>query len=95
MFANRGKCVCPPLPRLLGQFADGGGELLTCPICFNSCAAEYHVDNGRVITITGFAADPVTRGRMCPKGHYEGERRSFHKRTGLPYVGGAHQETLL
>ena len=27
---------CPPLPRLLGQFGDGGGELLTCPICFNA-----------------------------------------------------------
>ena len=27
---------CPPLERLFGQFADGGGELLVCPICFNS-----------------------------------------------------------
>ena len=27
---------CPPLARLFQQFADGGGELLTCPICFNS-----------------------------------------------------------
>jgi predicted peroxiredoxin len=27
---------CPPLPRLLGQYADGGGELLVCPICFSS-----------------------------------------------------------
>ena len=27
---------CPPLPKLLGQYADGGGELLVCPICFNS-----------------------------------------------------------
>ena len=25
---------CPPLARLFGQFADGGGELLVCPICF-------------------------------------------------------------
>jgi predicted peroxiredoxin len=24
---------CPPLPRLFTQFADGGGELLACPIC--------------------------------------------------------------
>ena len=24
---------CPPLPRLFQQFADGGGELLVCPIC--------------------------------------------------------------
>ena len=27
---------CPPLPRLLDQFAEGGGELLPCPICFNT-----------------------------------------------------------
>jgi predicted peroxiredoxin len=27
---------CPPLPTLLQQFADGGGELLPCPICFNT-----------------------------------------------------------
>jgi predicted peroxiredoxin len=26
---------CPPLSRLLEQFA-GGGELLVCPICFNA-----------------------------------------------------------
>ena len=24
---------CPPLSRLLEQFADGGGQLLVCPIC--------------------------------------------------------------
>ena len=27
---------CPPLSRLFRQFADGGGELLVCPICFNA-----------------------------------------------------------
>lgn len=27
---------CPPLGRLLGQYADGGGELLVCPICFTA-----------------------------------------------------------
>ena len=27
---------CPPLSRLFQQFADGGGELLVCPICFNA-----------------------------------------------------------
>lgn len=27
---------CPPLARLFQQFADNGGELLVCPICFNS-----------------------------------------------------------
>jgi predicted peroxiredoxin len=27
---------CPPLARLVQQYADGGGELLVCPICFKS-----------------------------------------------------------
>ena len=27
---------CPPLPRLVEQYADGGGELLVCPICFSA-----------------------------------------------------------
>jgi predicted peroxiredoxin len=27
---------CPPLATLFQQFADGGGELLVCPICFNT-----------------------------------------------------------
>ena len=27
---------CPPLPRLVQQYADGGGELLVCPICFGA-----------------------------------------------------------
>ena len=27
---------CPPLERLFEQFASNGGELLVCPICFNS-----------------------------------------------------------
>ncbi len=27
---------CPPLARLFEQYADRGGELLVCPICFNA-----------------------------------------------------------
>ena len=27
---------CPPIERLCKQYADNGGELLVCPICFNS-----------------------------------------------------------
>jgi predicted peroxiredoxin len=26
----------PPVERLFAQYAEGGGELLTCPICFNA-----------------------------------------------------------
>ena len=31
---------CPPLERLFQQFADGGGELLVCPICFSARKLE-------------------------------------------------------
>jgi len=27
---------CPPLAKLFEQYADGGGTLLVCPICFNA-----------------------------------------------------------
>ena len=36
---------CPPLGRLFQQFADGGGELLVCPICFNT----KKLDEGQLV----------------------------------------------
>jgi predicted peroxiredoxin len=36
---------CPPLPRLFEQFAEKGGELLTCPICVSSRG----VDDGNLV----------------------------------------------
>jgi predicted peroxiredoxin len=41
---------CPPLDRLFGQFADGGGELLVCPVCFNARSLDESklVANARV-----------------------------------------------
>ena len=41
---------CPPLERLFGQFADGGGELLVCPICFNARSLDESqlVANARI-----------------------------------------------
>lgn len=27
---------CPPVEKLFGQYAERGGELLVCPICFNA-----------------------------------------------------------
>jgi predicted peroxiredoxin len=27
---------CPPIPDLMARFESAGGELLTCPICFNA-----------------------------------------------------------
>ncbi len=31
---------CPPLPTLFQQYAEGGGELLVCPICFSARKLE-------------------------------------------------------
>jgi predicted peroxiredoxin len=45
---------CPPLSRLVQQYADGGGELLVCPICFNSRKLEESslVPNARLAGAT-------------------------------------------
>jgi predicted peroxiredoxin len=37
---------CPPLPRLVQQYVDGGGELLVCPICFSA----RKLDDGDLVT---------------------------------------------
>src|SRR5437762_3153771 len=41
---------CPPIERLFGQYADGGGELLVCPICLKARGLEGSelVANARV-----------------------------------------------
>jgi predicted peroxiredoxin len=45
---------CPPLSRLFQQFVEVGGELLVCPICFNSKKLEetHLVDNARLAGAT-------------------------------------------
>ncbi len=41
---------CPPLPTLFQQYAEGGGALLVCPICFSARKLEEHglVANARL-----------------------------------------------
>ena len=45
---------CPPLPRLLEQFAEDGGELLACPICFNArkLTEDGLAQNARIVGAT-------------------------------------------
>ena len=45
---------CPPLERLFEQFAQGGGELLVCPICANArkLDADTFVAHARVAGAT-------------------------------------------
>src|SRR5436309_3852207 len=44
----------PPLERLFGQYAEGGGELLVCPICFSARALDESalVGNARLAGAT-------------------------------------------
>ena len=45
---------CPPLARLFEQFAQGGGELLVCPICLTrrSSTRQHLVGNARLAGAT-------------------------------------------
>jgi predicted peroxiredoxin len=45
---------CPPLPRLFEQFAEGGGELLVCPVCVKARKLDEgaFVPNARVAGAT-------------------------------------------
>jgi predicted peroxiredoxin len=45
---------CPPLARLFEQYAEGGGELLVCPICFTARKLEESelVSNARLAGAT-------------------------------------------
>ena len=47
---------CPPLSRLFQQYADGGGELLVCPICFNTRELD---DSGLVANARLAGATPL------------------------------------
>ena len=47
---------CPPLPRLFEQFADGGGELLVCPICWRARKLE---ENAMVANVRLVGATPM------------------------------------
>lgn len=44
----------PPVSKLFGQFADGGGELYVCPICFSARALDEGalVDNAKLAGAT-------------------------------------------
>jgi predicted peroxiredoxin len=45
---------CPPLARLFSQFADGGGQLLVCPICASArkLGTDGFVANARLAGAT-------------------------------------------
>ncbi|MCC6477498.1 molybdopterin-dependent oxidoreductase [bacterium] len=60
------------------------GEVTTiptyCDICFWKCGAIAHVKNGKLWKVEGNPLDPLSRGRLCPRGtggvgaHYDPDR---------------------
>jgi anaerobic selenocysteine-containing dehydrogenase len=40
-----------------------------CPLCEAICGLEFRFDSGRLSAIRGDAADPFSRGHICPKGN--------------------------
>jgi anaerobic selenocysteine-containing dehydrogenase len=40
-----------------------------CPLCEAICGLELRFDDGRLAAIRGDAADPFSRGHICPKGN--------------------------
>ena len=40
----------------------------SCRACISNCGVIAHVKNGRVVKLEGDPADPMSQGRMCPKG---------------------------
>ena len=47
---------CPPLDRLFQQYADGGGTLLVCPICWNARKLD---DSAMVLNASLAGATPM------------------------------------
>lgn len=39
-----------------------------CPWCQTGCSMKVHVKDGRIVNIYGNPDDPVTGGKLCPKG---------------------------
>ena len=51
-----------------------------CNICFNTCSTTYHLKDGKLVRVTGNEADPLSKGKVCPKSQlslqlYNSERR--------------------
>ena len=72
---------CPPLSRLLQQYADGGGELLVCPICFTA----RKLDDSRLVGNARLA------GAHAPMGV---DRLGTSHRVQLLEAGGEHSDGL-
>jgi thiosulfate reductase / polysulfide reductase chain A len=74
----------PEWARALAGPARAGDEIATvptfCDICFWKCGALAYTRNGRLWKVEGNPEDPLSRGRLCPRGtggvgaHYDPDR---------------------
>jgi formate dehydrogenase major subunit len=53
---------------LRARTADATAVASVCPYCATGCAQMVYVQDGRIVSIEGDDASPVSRGRSCPKG---------------------------
>ncbi|WP_066249034.1 molybdopterin-dependent oxidoreductase [Neobacillus drentensis] len=57
-----------------------------CPRnCFSACTMISHVENGRLVHITGDRNHPYTKGKLCSKGYAYVERNYHQDRLKFPY----------
>ncbi|MBW2123913.1 MAG: molybdopterin-dependent oxidoreductase, partial [Deltaproteobacteria bacterium] len=40
----------------------------TCRICYNSCGVLIHLKGGKPVKVEGDPENPMSKGRLCPKG---------------------------
>ncbi|ACZ00328.1 molybdopterin oxidoreductase family protein [Thermomonospora curvata] len=67
----------------------------TCPLCEALCGLELSLDNDRVTKVRGDAADPLSKGFICPKGATLGSLDGDPDRLDAPLVrdGDRHVQT--
>ncbi|CAB1368517.1 molybdopterin-dependent oxidoreductase [Denitratisoma oestradiolicum] len=66
-FKTIGKAHAAPAPEA------GGGTVITksfCHQCPARCGIDVYTTNGRVHAIYGTLDNPISNGKLCPKGHY-------------------------
>ncbi|MEH7501819.1 molybdopterin-dependent oxidoreductase [Neobacillus drentensis] len=57
-----------------------------CPRnCYSACSMLSHVENGRLVHITGDRSHPYTKGKLCSKGYAYVERNYHQDRLKFPY----------
>ncbi len=39
-----------------------------CGLCINCCGVNAYVENGKLVKVEGTKENPISKGRLCPKG---------------------------